>query len=54
MNYKILIIEDDSVIQKELKTLLKGRGYEVQAVEDFRQTIETVKQFSPPFNSPGH
>lgn len=47
MNYKILIIEDDSVIQKELKTLLKGRGYEVQAVEDFRQTIETVKQFSP-------
>lgn len=47
MNYKILIIEDDSVIQKELKTLLKGHGYEVQAVEDFRQTIETVKQFSP-------
>ena len=34
MNYKILIIEDDSVIQKELKTLLKGHGYEVQAVED--------------------
>lgn len=53
MNRKILIIEDDSVIQKELKTLLKGHGYEVQAVEDFRQTIETVKQFSPPFNSPG-
>ena len=47
MNRKILIIEDDSVIQKELKTLLKGHGYEVQAVEDFRQTIETVKQFSP-------
>lgn len=32
MNHKILIIEDDSVIQKELKTLLKGHGYELSLI----------------------
>lgn len=47
MKYKILIVEDDAVIQKELKALLTGHGYEVQAVEDFGHTLDLVKDFSP-------
>ena len=47
MQYKILIIEDDSTIQKQLKTLLVGSGYLVSTITDFQNTIKTVQEFSP-------
>lgn len=47
MKQKILIVEDDSTIQVQLKNLLAGNGYEVSAVTDFSKTIEQVKKFAP-------
>lgn len=47
MRYKILVIEDDPVIQSELCTLLAGSGYDVSAVADFSQTIRQVKKEAP-------
>lgn len=47
MKKKILIIEDDPVIQTELITLLDGNGYEASAVTDFSATIQTVKSIQP-------
>ena len=47
MKYKILIIEDDSTIQKQLRNLLTGNGYEVETVTDFKNTVEHVKTFAP-------
>lgn len=45
--YKILIIEDNAIIQSELRTLLCGAGYEVFIVTDFSKTIQQVKEQSP-------
>lgn len=39
--YKILIIEDDPIIQTELQVLLNGNGYEASAVTDFTSVILT-------------
>jgi len=47
MKKKILIIEDDAVIQTELITLLDGNGYEASAVTDFSAAIQTVKSTQP-------
>ena len=47
MKYKILLIEDDSTIQTQLRNLLTGNGYEVETVTDFRNTVEHVKTFAP-------
>ena len=47
MKYKILIIEDDSTIQTQLRNLLTGNGYEVETVTDFKNTVEHVKTFAP-------
>ena len=47
MSAKILIIEDDPVIRKELKTLLEGNGYETSAVEDFADVMAQVRQIQP-------
>ncbi len=44
---KILIIEDDITIRCELENLLKGNGYEVVAVQDFKDTIGLVKTSNP-------
>ncbi len=44
---KILIVEDDLTIQKQLKTLLSGSGYQVEAVADFSKVIEQLKAFGP-------
>ncbi len=43
--YRIMIVEDDFSIQTQLKTLLSGNGYTVQAVTDFSKTVEQVKVF---------
>ena len=47
MNHRILIIEDDIVIQTQLKNLLTGNGYEAEAVNDFPVSMEQVKAFFP-------
>lgn len=47
MGKKILIIEDDPVIQAELLTLLKGNDYEAFAAQDFSNIIELVKSIQP-------
>ena len=40
--YKILIIEDDPVIQNELQILLGGNGYTVIKARDFSSTVKIV------------
>lgn len=47
MKYRILIIEDDSVIQTQLRNLLAGNGYEVETVNDFPVAMEQVESFGP-------
>ncbi len=38
--YKIMVIEDDPVIQEELQALLEGNGYVTAGAEDFSSVIE--------------
>lgn len=45
--YKIMVIEDDPIIQEELQTLMNGNGYEAVAVRNFSTTIEEVKSAKP-------
>ena len=45
--YKIMVIEDDPVIQGELRALLEGNGYVTAGAEDFSSVIETVKKEKP-------
>ena len=45
--YKILIIEDDPVIQSELETLLRGNGYTAVSVKDFSKVNDTFKAEEP-------
>lgn len=47
MKHRILMIEDDFTIQTQLKTLLSGNGYEVDAVMNFSKIIGQVKAFEP-------
>lgn len=47
MQFKILVIEDDPVIQTELITLLKGNGYSASAVTDFSAALQTVQAVQP-------
>ncbi|MEG2543047.1 MAG: response regulator transcription factor, partial [Christensenellaceae bacterium] len=42
--YKILIIEDQEKIRKELGELLKRYGYEVAVVEDFEHVLEVIRE----------
>ena len=44
---RILVVEDDLTIQKQLKNLLSGNGYEVDTVTDFSKVIEQIKAFGP-------
>ena len=46
--YKILIIEDDPIIQTELQVLLNGNGYEASAVTDFTSVMQAVKNTHAP------
>lgn len=47
MNHRILIIEDDIVIQTQLKNLLTGNGYEAEVINDFPVSMEQVESFLP-------
>ena len=45
--YKILIIEDDPVIQSELETLLRGNGYTAVSVKNFSKVDDFFKAEKP-------
>ncbi len=47
MKHRILIIEDDSVIQTQLRNLLAGNGYEAETINEFPVAMEQVKSFQP-------
>lgn len=47
MKHRILIIEDDAMIQQQLKNLLIGNGYEAESVTDFSTVIKQVKSYEP-------
>lgn len=47
MKQRILIIEDDIIIQQQLKNLLIGNGYEAESVTDFSAVIGLVKSYEP-------
>lgn len=47
MKYKILVVEDDAIIQTELTSLLNRNGYHAEAVTDFTSVVQTVKESSP-------
>ncbi len=47
MKHKILIIEDDVVIQTQLRNLLTGNGYEAETINDFLVAMEQVRSFQP-------
>lgn len=45
--YKILIVEDDSIISEEIGRFLTKWGYEVEAVTDFGNVLEHFGRFMP-------
>lgn len=45
--YKVLIVEDDPVIQNELETLLRGNGYTTTSVKDFSRVDDIFKAEEP-------
>ena len=47
MTYRILVVEDDPTIQRELVTLLQGDGYQAEAVTDFSAVVSTVRDRQP-------
>ena len=47
MRHRILIIEDDIVIQTQLKNLLTGNGYEAESINNFPVAMEQVEAFQP-------
>ncbi|MDR0347628.1 MAG: response regulator transcription factor [Coriobacteriales bacterium] len=47
MARRILIIEDDKVIQQELRSLLEAYQYEVIAADDFTRIVEFVGEQNP-------
>lgn len=47
MKHKIFIIEDDIVIQTQLKNLLAGNGYDVFSVTDFSKAVQQVRELEP-------
>ena len=44
---KILIVEDDIVLRRELKTLLEGSGYEAAVLEQFDRVPEQAAELKP-------
>ena len=44
---KILVIEDDSITQKELLALLKNADYEAIALTDFANTLDKITTINP-------
>lgn len=44
---KILILEDDEKLRNELKIFLEKNGYEVEVLENFKNTIEDILNINP-------
>lgn len=45
--YRILIVEDDSVIAKTVKKHIESWGYEVKCVTDFKEVLSVFVNFNP-------
>lgn len=45
--YKIMIIEDELVIQEELSVILQGNGYEVDIIKSFSNIVNEVRNNNP-------
>lgn len=45
--YKILIVEDDKVIAREISNQIQNWGYKTKVVENFEQVIKDFVSFSP-------
>lgn len=45
--YKILIVEDDMIIAKAIKSHLETWGYEVEYITDFNEVMSTFVSFDP-------
>ena len=45
--YKILIVEDDSVIARSIQKQLSAWGLEVECADDFRQVMTCFARFQP-------
>lgn len=46
-HYKIMIIEDDPLIQSELQVLLNSNNYQTISIKDFSSIITTIKEENP-------
>ena len=47
MNRKIVIIEDETIIRRELKVLLENALYEVSAFSEFDNVVERIREENP-------
>lgn len=45
--YKVLIVEDDRVIAREISVQIKNWGYETKIIENFEQVMREFVSFSP-------
>ena len=45
--YKIMIVEDDKVIENEISQFLKTWGYDIALVEDYNQVLSTFVNEMP-------
>lgn len=44
---KILIVEDDEKLRKELEIFLKNNGYQAEALKTFENTINDILDINP-------
>lgn len=45
--YKIMIIEDDPLIQNELQILLSSNNYQTVTIKEFSSIVDTIKEENP-------
>ncbi|MTK12629.1 MAG: response regulator transcription factor [Clostridiaceae bacterium] len=45
--FKILVVEDDTIIGKEILTALRKKGYEGKRIEDFNMVVEEFVKYKP-------
>lgn len=45
--YKIMIIEDDPLIQNELQILLNSNNYQTVTIKEFSSIVDTIKEENP-------
>ena len=45
--FRILIVEDDSIISEKIKGHLEKWGYEVESVRDFADVLQDFIRFDP-------